>query len=74
MDPCSILVDFTVLSETMFTHLKWMTFPERVVNHKSIQKYEKVCGEAPDNLKKYFVFTSEIHSRSFSNLHQDPTL
>jgi len=29
-------VDFTVHSETMFTQLKWMTFPERVVYHKTI--------------------------------------
>jgi len=28
-------VDVTVPSETMFTHLKWMTFPERVVYHKA---------------------------------------
>ena len=29
-------VDFTVPSETKFTHFKWMTFPERVVYHKAI--------------------------------------
>jgi len=63
MDPCSILVDFTVLSETMFTHLKWMTFLERVVYHKAIQIYKTVCGDAPDYLEKYFVFTFEIHLR-----------
>ena len=39
----------------MFTQLKWMTFPERVVYH--------VCGNAPDYLKNDFVLTSEIHSR-----------
>ena len=45
-------VDCTVLSETMFTHLKWMAFPERVVNHKAIQIYKPVCGDPPDYLKK----------------------
>ena len=50
-------------SETMFTQLKWMTFPERVVYHKAIQMYKTVCGDAPDYLKNDFVFTSEIHSR-----------
>ena len=45
-------VDFTVPSETMFTHLKWMTFTERVVYHKVIQIYKIVCGDAPDYLKK----------------------
>ena len=45
-------VDITVPSETMFTHLKWMTFPERVVYHKVIQIYKIVCGDAPDYLKK----------------------
>ena len=56
-------VDFTVPSETMFTQLKWMTFPERAVYHKAIQIYKTVCGDAPDYLKNDFVFTSEIHSR-----------
>ena len=44
-------VDFTVPSETMFTELKWMTFPERVVHHKAVQMYTTVCGDAPDYLK-----------------------
>ena len=56
-------VDVTVPSETMFTQLKWMTFPERVVYHKAIQMYTTVCGDAPDYLKNVSVFTSEIHSR-----------
>jgi len=56
-------VDVTVPSETMFTQLKWMTFPERVVYHKAIQMYQPVCGDAPDYIKNGFVFTSEIHSR-----------
>ena len=47
----------------MFTQLKWMTFPKRIVYHKAIQLYKTVCGDAPDYLKNDFVFTSEIHSR-----------
>ena len=47
----------------MFTQLKWMTFPERVAYHKSIQMYKTVCGDAPDYLKNDFVFISKIHSR-----------
>ena len=47
----------------MFTQLKCMTFPERVVYHKAIQMHKTVCGDAPDNLKNDFVFTSEIRSR-----------
>ena len=47
----------------MFTQLKWMTFPERVVYHKAIQMDPIVCGDPPDYLKNDFVFTSEIHSR-----------
>jgi len=42
------ILDFTVPSETMFTQLKWMTFPERVVYHKAVQMYKTVCGDAPD--------------------------
>ena len=45
-------VDFTVPSETMFTQLKWMTFPERVVYHNAIQMHKTVCGDAPDYLTK----------------------
>jgi len=45
-------LDFTVPSETMFTQLKLMTFPERIVYHKAIQMYIPVCGDAPDYLKK----------------------
>ena len=55
-------VGFTVPSETMFTQLKWMTFPERVVYPKAIQMHKTVCGDAPGYLKNDFVFTSEIHS------------
>jgi len=48
----------------MFTQLKLMTFPERIVYHKAIQMYIPVCGDAPDYLKKMILFfTSEIHSR-----------
>jgi len=65
-------VDFIVPLETMFTQIKWMTFPERVVYNKAIQMYKTVCEDAPDYLKTDFVFTSEIHSRllrSSSNFH-----
>ena len=44
-------VEFTVPSETMFTHLKWMTSPDRVVYRKAIQMYKTVFGNAPDYLK-----------------------
>ena len=56
-------LDFTVPSETMFTQLKWMTFPERFIYHKKIQMYKTVCGDVPDYLKHDVVLTSEIHSR-----------
>ena len=42
-------VDFTTPSETMFTQLKCMTFPEWVVYHKVIQMRKTVCGDAHDN-------------------------
>jgi len=54
-------VDGIVPSETMFTQLKWVTFPERGVYHKTIQMYTPVCGDPPDYLKNDFVFTSAIH-------------
>jgi len=43
-------VDITVPLETIFTQLKWVTFPERVVYHKANQMYKTVCGDAPDYL------------------------
>ena len=46
-------VDFNVPSERKFTQLKWMTFPERVVYHKTIQMYKTVCGDAPDYLNSF---------------------
>jgi len=39
-------LDFTVPTETMFTQLKWVTFPERVIYHKAIQMYKTVCGDS----------------------------
>ena len=60
-----LYVDFTVPSETMYTQLKWMTFPERVVYRKSIQMYKTVCGDVPDYLKTILCFTSEIHPTLF---------
>ena len=57
-----IIVGYLLLL-TQFTHIKWVTFPERLIYHKSIQMYKTVCGDAPDQLKNDFVFfTSEIHS------------
>ena len=46
-------VYFNVPSESKFTQLKWMTFLERVVYHKTIQMYKTVCGDAPDYLNSF---------------------
>ena len=55
-------VDITVPSETMFTRLKWMTFPERGVYHKAIQMYKTMEMHLTIS-KMILFFTSEIHSR-----------
>ena len=65
-------VDFTGPSEAMFTQLKWITFPERVVYRKSIQMYKTVCGDVPDYLHLRFIQHYSDHLPIFSFIHQDP--
>ena len=55
--------DFDTPSQLLFSQLKWMTFPERVIYQKAIQMYKTLHGAVPDYLKSSFTFTSDIHPR-----------
>ena len=47
----------------MFSDLKWVSFPERVIHIKAIQMSKTIRGEAPEYLMSAFTFTSDIHTR-----------
>ena len=55
--------DFSTPSAFLFSELKWMPFPDRVIYQKALQMYKTIHGGAPEFLSTPFTFTSEIHSR-----------
>jgi len=54
---------FSTASAFLFSELKWMPFPDRVIYQKALQMYKTLHGGAPEYLRTPFIFTSEIHSR-----------
>ena len=52
-----------LLGVTMFSDLKWVSFPERVIHIKAIQMFKTIRGDAPEYLRSTFTFTSDIHAR-----------
>ena len=63
--------DFYTPSSTMFSDLKWMSFPERVIYRKAIQTLKTIRRDGYEYLWSYFTFTSDIHAillRSSSNI------
>jgi len=59
--------DFDTHSTFLFSQLKWMTFPERVIYQKAIQMYKTLSGTSPNYLE--IPFTSDIHSRTLRSSH-----
>ena len=51
-------------SVELFTELKWMMFPERVVYQKAILMYIVMHNLTPPYLINIFKFSSEVHDRS----------
>jgi len=47
----------------MFSDLKWVSFPERVIHIKAIQMFKTIRGDAPEYLRSAFTVTSDIHAR-----------
>ena len=46
----------------MFSELKLMTFPERVIYQKALQLFKTIRGNAPEYLRKSFTFATDIHA------------
>ena len=54
----------------MFSDLKWVSFPERVIHIKAIQMFKTIRGEAPEYLRSSCTLRSDKHAillRSSSN-------
>ena len=46
----------------MFSGLKWMTFPERILYQKAIQMFKTIRGNAPEYLRTSFTSATDIHA------------
>ena len=55
--------DYSVPSFVVFSKLKWMTFPERVIYQKAIQMFKTIRGKAPDYLQTYFTLSLDVHTK-----------
>ena len=55
-------------STFLFSQLKWMSFPERVIYQKAIQMYKTVSGTSPNYLKIPFTFLSEYIQEHLDHL------
>jgi len=55
--------DFYTPSCMMFSEFKWMTFSERVLYQKPVQMFKKIRGNAPEYLRTWFTFATDIHAR-----------
>ena len=54
--------DFNTPSCMMFSELKWMTFPERVLYQKAIQMFQTIRENAPEYIRTSFTFAIDIHA------------
>ena len=55
--------DFYTPSCMIFSELKWMTFPKRVLYQKAIQMFKTIRGNVPQYLRTSFTFATDIHAR-----------
>ena len=46
----------------MFSDLKCVSFPERVIYMKATQIFKTIRGDAPEYLSSSFTFASDIHA------------
>ena len=51
-------------SVELFSELKWMMFPDRVIYQKAILMYKIMHNLAPSYLSNIFTLSSEVHERS----------
>ena len=63
--------DILTPSESMFIELQWLSFPKRVLYHKSIMMFKALHGMTPEYISEMFVKTSEVHCRSLRSIDND---
>ena len=51
---------FYTPSSTMFSDLKWMSFPELVIYMKAIQMFKTITGDAPEYLRSSVTFYVKV--------------
>ena len=64
-------VDIMTPSESMFSQLKWLSFPKRIQYHVSIMMYKSLNNLAPDYMSDLFNKVSESHSRNLRSVSND---
>ena len=52
-------------SVELFSELKWMMFPDRVIYQKAMLMYKIMHNLAPSYLSNIFTLSIEVHERSF---------
>ena len=61
---CILDKDTDTPSEEMFSELKWMKFPKRVIYQKAILMFKISNNLAPQYLQDLFTHTTNIHQRA----------
>ena len=51
-------------SVELFSELKWMMFPDRIIYQKALLMYKIMHNLAPSYLSNIFTLSSEVHERS----------
>ena len=67
---CDIWRNYThyleeILSSTMFSGLKWMSFPVQVTYMKAIQMFKTIRGDSAEFHRSSFTFAYDIHAVTF---------
>ena len=63
--------DFYTPSQSMFSELKWLSFPKRVQYHTYIMIYKALNGMTPEYTIDLFKKTSVAHNRQLRSVGND---
>ena len=63
--------DFYTPSQSMFSELKWLSFPKRVQYHTYIMMYKALNGMTPEYITDLFKKTSVAHNRQLRSVGND---
>ena len=63
--------DFYTPSQSMFSELKWLSFPKRVQYHTYIMMYKVLNGMTPEYITDLFKKTSVAHNRQLRSVGND---